>query len=111
MRGCWLGHVQLRTMAWRVTSAVAPLGCRQPLFGPTKAAICAPASDAMARLLAPAAVMLAALLLAGANAIIVGRVYRPVVATPFGAMPVLCARSHCSPLYAARSQLLPQSAG
>ena len=39
----------------------------------------------MARLLAPAAVMLAALLLAGANAIIVGRVYRPVVATPFGA--------------------------
>ena len=41
----------------------------------------------MARLLAPAAVMLAALLLAGANAIIVGRVYRPVVATPFGALP------------------------
>ena len=40
----------------------------------------------MARLSAPAAVLLAALLLAGAEAIIVGRVYRPVVvATPFGA--------------------------
>ena len=41
--------------------------------------------DVMARLYASVAVLLAALLLAGANAIIVGRVYRPVVATPFGA--------------------------
>ena len=45
----------------------------------------------MARLFAPAALMLAAMLLAGANAIIVGRVYRPVVVTPFGAtMPSRC---------------------
>ena len=45
----------------------------------------------MARLFAPTALMLAAMLLAGANAIIVGRVYRPVVATPFGAMmPLSC---------------------
>ena len=41
----------------------------------------------MARLFAPTALVLAALLLAGANAIIVGRVYRPIVATPFGASP------------------------
>jgi hypothetical protein len=63
----------------------------------------------MARLLAPAAVMLAVLLLAGANAIIVGRVYRPVVATPFGAP-----RRHMTPrscLLLITPGLLAQSAG